>query len=107
MANQPEQRPGRFGQENADNPEADQGEIKMDQLKENVQHIAENVRHEANRIASDFSDRAKDVYDDANDWLKENYGKTLLTVGVLAGVGLIGYLLARNQGSSQRYRGYK
>jgi ElaB/YqjD/DUF883 family membrane-anchored ribosome-binding protein len=76
------------------------GSDSMQGVKDNVERLTDEFRDRAGRIAGDVRERATEYYDEATDWLQENYGKTLMVVGVLAAVGLAGYFLARNNRQS-------
>lgn len=61
-----------------------------------VEPISEEFRGQASSLAEDIGIKMKEYYEDASTWLQQNYGKTLLVVGILAAAGLTGYFLARN-----------
>ena len=70
-------------------------EMNLHEAREKITHVAGDIKERATRMASDVSDRFGVSYDDAQYWMRQNYGKTLAVVGVLAAAGFIGYFLAR------------
>jgi ElaB/YqjD/DUF883 family membrane-anchored ribosome-binding protein len=79
-------------------------EEQFEKARENVEHLSSEIRDRAGRMASDATERAREYYDEASDWMKDNYGKTLAVVGILAAAGLIGYMLSRSTRSYERFR---
>jgi hypothetical protein len=67
------------------------------EIKENVEHLAENIRHRAEKIATSAGSHASDYYDTANTWMRKNYGKTILAVGVLAVTGIAAYMFMKKR----------
>lgn len=73
----------------------------LHETSDTIQKMSSNIGSRANRLASDASSKTSEYYAKANTWVQENYGKTLGAVGVLAVVGIAGYLLGKNQSKSE------
>lgn len=65
-------------------------------VRNNVEDITGDLRERANKLAGDFSERATQYYGEATDWLGQNYGRALMAVGLIAAVGIAGYMVARS-----------
>ena len=46
-------------------------------------------------LVDDAKDLAVEYYDNSREWLKDNYGKALGGVAVIAAAGLIGYFIGK------------
>lgn len=62
-----------------------------------VEPINDELRERTSSIAEDVENKMKIYFDEATDWLQQNYGKTLMAVGLLTAAGLTGYFIARGQ----------
>ncbi len=74
----------------------------VEDVRSNVQHLTQDIRHRAETMAQGLSERAAEYYEDAQEWMNENSTRVLAVVGILAAVGVAGYLLARGSSRSER-----
>lgn len=74
----------------------------VEEVRSNVQHLTQDIRHRAEAMAQGLSERAGDYYEEAQEWMNENSTRVLAVVGILAAVGVAGYLLARGSARSEK-----
>ncbi len=72
-------------------------------MENEFQSLSDDLRERAGQLAKDFSERATGYYDEAQDWLDKNSSRVLPLVGVVAAVGLAGYLVARGTRANARH----
>ena len=68
--------------------------------KEAVDHAIPELRNKVKGIASDTAEQISEVKHQAKGWLQEHPGKLLGFIGVIAAIGTVGYLLGRNNSTS-------
>ena len=59
------------------------------------------LRSRVQEIASETAEQLTEVSHKAKGWVQENYGKTLGVIGAIAVVGTLGYLIGRNNTTSE------
>jgi ElaB/YqjD/DUF883 family membrane-anchored ribosome-binding protein len=74
----------------------------VEDVRSNVQHLTQDIRHRAETMAQGLSERAGEYYEDAQEWMNENSTRVFAVVGILAAVGVAGYLLARGSSRGER-----
>ncbi|MCM2278743.1 MAG: hypothetical protein NDJ89_11770 [Oligoflexia bacterium] len=65
-------------------------------IRDASERFAREAKSEAKDVLQDATEAASEFYDRTSTWVQANYGKSLAIAGVLAAVGVFGYVLGRN-----------
>ncbi|OFZ82201.1 MAG: hypothetical protein A3K03_09390 [Bdellovibrionales bacterium RIFOXYD1_FULL_44_7] len=65
------------------------------EMRQNVENLADELRRRSESASKVFGKKTRHYYSDASSWIKQNYGKTLVAVGVLAVAGATAYFLTK------------
>jgi len=87
------------------NPSINRSSKQLHEISESVQERIDQtipeLRSRVKGIATETAEQLTEVSHKAKGWIQENYGKTLGVVGAITAVGVLGYLIGRNNTTSE------